>query len=190
MKWTDELIESELRKSIEVLNLNRMPTSSELKSIGRNDLHCKVGRTKKYSGWAEHLGLELKRSDTVVGNGKELQVARLLELKGYEVERMSTKHPYDLLVDGVVKVDVKFANSYLLKGVHKTFTFSLAKKFPTCDIYILVAKDHETKEEKIYVIPSHFVKMPMINMGALTKYEFFRDSFDYIEKYSNFFKSI
>ena len=190
MKWTDELIESELRKVVDNLYLKRMPTANELKNIGRNDLHCKISRTKKYSGWAEVLGLPLKRSDTVVGHENEFKILKLLNKIGHTVERMTTKHPYDLLINGRVKVDVKFSKSYLLKGQYKTNTFNLSKRYPTCDIYILVSEDHETGEEKIYVIPSHLVQMTMINMGVNTKYKVYENKFDYIKKYSEFFASI
>jgi hypothetical protein len=79
MKWTDELIKEHLLDSIKALSLDRMPTANELKTLGRNDLHCKISRTKKYSGWADELGLSLSKCETRLGNLYEGLVAEDLE---------------------------------------------------------------------------------------------------------------
>lgn len=189
-KWTNELIKSELIKSMEILNLERMPTGGELKSIGRNDLHCKVSRTKKYSGWADELGVKLKSSTTTEGNKKEKSMKNTLIKMGYEVEIMGSRHPYDLLVNKSVKIDVKLANPYLLKGKSRVHTFSLNKVKPTCDIYILVAADENKLIERTLVIPSHHIQMKMVNIGKDSKYNKYNNRFDYIRYYSDFFGSI
>lgn len=191
MKWNDKLIESELIASMKILNVDRMPTANELKSIGRNDLHCILSRTKKYSGWAAHMGIALKRSETVVGQEAESKMADFLMRSNNfsEIERMSTRHPYDLLIDRVVKVEVKYARSYYSNG-YKTITFNLSKDKPTCDIYILIAHDSDSGKEKVYVIPSHYVQMKMLNMGVKTKYEKYLNRFDYIVIYSEFLQSV
>jgi len=189
MKWTNELIRQELKKSITVLGLNRMPTGGELKSIGRNDLHCKISRTKKYSGWAEDLGLCLKSSTTVVGRRYEDKVKTLLESKGFIVERMTTKHPYDLLVNGTVKIDVKVANPYINKK-SRVHTFNLSKKYASCDIYIVVALDEYSKIERLLIIPSHLLRMSILNIGRSSKYNKYNEKFEYIKNYSEFLNSV
>lgn len=189
MKWTEELIESELLKSIRILGVERMPTAEELKSIGRNDLHCKVSRTKKYRGWAEHLGLELKRSETVFGQEFERRVAEQLRSHDYDVELMSTKHPYDLLVDGCVKVDVKVAKPYPIRG-SRVHSINLAKENPTCDIYICILLDDRGEVERELFIPSHHVQKKMLNIGADSKYNKYADMLSYLHNYSVFFHSV
>jgi hypothetical protein len=189
MKWTDELIKSELLKSIDVLGLQRMPTGEELKSIGQNGLHCKISRSKKYSGWANELGLSLKSSTTETGKEYEAIIEQKIKDMGFEVERMTTKHPYDLLVFGGVKVDVKVANPYLLRG-SRVHTFALNKENPTCDIYILAALDDAGALERLFVIPAHLVQMKMINMGLKSKYNRFIDAWDYLDEFSIFYKQI
>lgn len=188
--WTDELVRSELLKSIKVLDLKRMPSAEELKSIGRNDLHCKISRTKKYSGWADELGLKLKGSETNLGQEFEKEVSELVDGMGHEVIRMSTKHPYDLLIEDSVKVDVKVANPYLLRGESRVHTIRLAKVNPTCDIYICVLLDEERKAERVLVIPSHHVRKTMLNIGRKSKYNVYDGRFDYINEYAKFFKKI
>ncbi|MEK5038806.1 hypothetical protein [Sporosarcina sp. FSL K6-3457] len=188
--WTEELIKSELMKSIGILGVDRMPSAEELKSIGRNDLHCKISKTKKYSGWANELGLGLKNSETTLGHLFEGHIERVMKGLGFKAERMSTKHPYDLLVEGTVKVDVKVANPYLLKGKHRTHTFRLGKVDPTCDIYICVLLDEKGRHERRLVIPSHHVRLPMLNMGTTSKYHVYDEKFEYIRQYVDFFKKI
>lgn len=188
MKWTDELIKSELLKSIEILGLKRMPTGEELKGIGRNDLHCKLSRTKKYSGWANELGLELKSSCTILGRTHEKEIAELLKIKGFEVEEMTTKHPYDLLVDKVVKIDVKVANPYLMRGT-RVHTFNLSKEKPTCDIYILIVLNEQGHKERILTIPSHHIQQKSISIGLNSQYNKY-DDFYLIDRYSDFLNSI
>src|SRR5699024_3514995 len=68
VKWTDELIKKEIKKSMDVLCINRMPSASELTSIGRNDLHCAISKGLTYYGWAKEMGLNLKSSETLKGN--------------------------------------------------------------------------------------------------------------------------
>lgn len=188
--WTNELVKSELLKSIEILDLKRMPTASELKSIGRNDLHCKISRTKKYSGWAKELGLKLKASETSLGQEFEKEISELVQGLGYKATRMSTKYPYDLLVEGTVKVDVKVANPHMLRGESRIHAIRLGKVNPTCDIYICVLLNEEREAERVLVIPSHFVRKTMLNIGKRSKYNVYDGRFDYIEEYVDFFKEI
>jgi hypothetical protein len=169
-----------------------MPTGEELKRIGRNVLHCKISRTKKYSGWANELGLNLKRSETNTGQYWENKIAdKLSELPFVrKIEVTSTKHPYDLLINNTVKIDVKVANPYLLRGISRVHTFALNKVKPTCDIYVCVALNESGEYEKILVIPSHHVQMKMINIGRDSKYDKYNLKWEYINLYSEFFNSI
>jgi hypothetical protein len=189
MKWNDELIKEHLLESIKILGIDRMPTANELKGISRNDLHCKISRTKKYSGWADDLGLALKRSDTVVGQEWEKDIANFIRVPGVSVELMTTKHPYDILFDGSVKIDVKAANPYLLRG-SRVHTFNLSKENPTCDIYVCLALDEEGNKERTFVIPSHHVSMKMLNVGKESKYNKYIGRWDYLKKYVDFYRSI
>jgi hypothetical protein len=181
-KWTDELIEIELKKCISVLKINRMPTADELKQIGRNDLHCKISRTKKYSGWASELGLELKHCETRMGNKYEDLVKTKIEQHGFRVLSMTTKHPYDLLVSDVLKIDVKVgkAHNHFEARAH---TFALNKKYPTCDLYICVALNENEEIERYFIIPSKHVQMVTLNIGKESKYNKYVDRWGYINKF-------
>ena len=189
--WGEKRIKFEILKCVNVLGINRMPTASEITSIGRNDLHCAISKSEsKYSGWADKLNLELKDSETNLGQKFEKEVMELVGGLGHAVIRMSTKHPYDLLVENSVKVDVKVANPYLLRGESRVHTIRLAEVNPTCDIYICVLLDEERIAERVLVIPSHHVRKTMLNIGRKSKYNVYDGRFDYIEEYAEFFKKI
>lgn len=189
MIWNDELIKQELLKSIDILMLDRMPTRAELVSISRNDLHCKISRTKKYSGWAKELGLPLKSCDTRMGHKYEAGITDILNTKGFNVERMTNKHPYDLMVNGCVKIDVKSANPYYFQG-SRVHTFNLHNPNPSCDIYICVLLNESHEIERTFVIPSHLVKIKTLCVGKESKYNSFIDRWDIVGQYSNFLKSV
>lgn len=187
--WTEERVKNEIIKCMSALNINRMPTANELRTLGRNDLHIKISRTRKYSGWAKYLELERKTSETTTGQLYEEFVEEKLKKLGHSVVRMTTKYPYDLLVDGAVKVDVKFARPYNMKGsiVH---AFGISKKNPTCDIYIVLAANDNGEIEREFVIPSHYLKVVTLCIGKDSKYNKFLDRWGFIKLYSNFYSKV
>lgn len=188
-KWTDELVADELKKSMKILGITRMPTRSELVSIGRNDLHCKISKTKKYSGWAKELDLSMKKSETTLGKEYEEVAEKLLKDKGYTVDRMTTKHPYDLLIDERVKIDVKVSNPYLMRGENRVHTIRLAKENQTCDIYMCFLLNEDKNIERVLIVPSHHVRKSCLNIGKNSKYNKYNERYSYIENYATFFKS-
>jgi hypothetical protein len=187
--WPKGRIEKEIFKCMKILGIERMPTGPELMSLQRTDLHCKISKTKKYGGWAKKLNLQRKSSHTLTGQDNENLVENMLIEKGYEVENMSTKHPYDLLVDGAVKIDVKVANPFLLRG-SRVHTFGIVKNNPTCDIYICLAFDEQKKIERVLVIPSHLCRVKTLCIGKESKYNKFHEQWNYIKEYSEFLKGV
>lgn len=190
-KWFDDVIEREILKCIDALKLDRMPTANELRGIGRNDLHTAIQKSKqKYSGWAEHLKLNRKLSETVRGQNREEEIASKIKSLGHEVERMTTKHPYDLLVNGAVKIDVKTGCAYEMRG-SRVHSFGISKKDPTCDIYIVLALDESGEQiERTFIIPSHHLKVISLCIGKKSIYNRFIDQWHYIEEYSKFYQGI
>jgi hypothetical protein len=188
-KWTDELVEKEIKGVMKALNLNRMPSNSEVKSVVGNGLACKISKSGGYRYWANKLNLKTKNSETKLGQDYEDKVFKLLQSKGYEVEQMTTRHPYDLLVNLNIKIDVKVSNLY--RGEKGEFhTFNLEKHNHNCDLFICVCV---TDDEivKILVIPSKFLmKVSQLSVGAISVYDVFKDRFDYVEKYDVFYNKL
>lgn len=188
-KWTDELITKEILNVKNVLNLDRMPSRSEIVLAVGNGLSIIIGRRGGYKYWAEKLNLDIKDSETKLGKEYETKIAELLKNKGYEVERMSMKHPYDLLVNQNIKVDVKISNLY--RGPKGNFhTFNLEKYNHNCDLFICVCV---TDEEivKTLVIPSKFLmKVSQLSVGGTSIYDKYIDRFDFIKEYDAFYKNL
>lgn len=190
MKWNDETIKDELLKSINILCIDRMPTASELLSIGRNDLHCKISRTKKYGGWAKELGLSLKSCETREGQKYEGLVSDILSDRGYDCELTSTRHPYDILVNHTLKIDVKASKQNTYWGPI-AYSFGNIKEHQTCDILILLGLNDDGSVEKIFIIPSHLMKLKSnLNICGDSKYNEFIGRWDIIQRYVDFYKGI
>ncbi len=121
----------------------------------RNELNRYFGNTgitnalRRFPGGyyeiAKILDVQMKESETQFGRSGEELAIELLESHGFEVQRMSTRYAYDLYVNGSVKVDVKTARLSKTSGTAFYYSFNLEKRFPTCDIYFLIAKSEAGK---------------------------------------------
>lgn len=189
IKWTDELIKSEILKVKEELSLDRMPSRKEIVNhTGNNALTCKIAKTLGYYGWAEKLGLSIKNSETTLGKAYEYYVTEWLEDDGFKVERMSQNYPFDLLINDNVKIDVKVSNLYEgTKGSY--YTFNIEKRYATCDIYICVCVENN-EVKKTLIIPSKELKLTQLSIGKNSIYDKYVDRYDYIQKYDYLYKII
>lgn len=186
-KWTDELIESELRKCIKTLQIDRMPTSIEIRALKREDLHNAISRSPlKYSGWSKKMNLGLKESETTKALRYELIAKREIESisNHLSVKKMTTKHPYDLLINDCVKVDVKVSAPHHHFG-SRAHTFALNKKYATCDIYICIALDEEENIEKIFILPAAHVQIVTLNIGNESKYNKYINQWGFVDRFVN-----
>lgn len=192
-KWTDDLVEEYLLNIIKALDINRMPSRTEIKLVmGDDSLSNKIARAGGFRMWAEKLGLKLKESETSLGNEYEFIVKEILEELGYQVEKMTTKHSYDLLVNDNIKIDVKVSRYYKSKeSTFKYHTYNLEKKYHNCDIFICVGLSEDEDIEKILVIPSKYLmNRKQLSTGVTSSYDRFNKRFDYIEKYVQFYNEI
>lgn len=191
-KWSHDDIKSEVCKVMKTLDINRMPSNLECKmATGRWALGNAIARSGGFKLLAKNMGLEQKKSETTTGRNAEDDIKTILESKGYIAEQMSIKHPYDLLVNGNVKVDVKASHKYQSKDGWSSYSFNLEKANPTCDIYIFVCIDDKNKFERILVIPSKFLHQTQLCItSGKSKYDIYKDRWDYIEQYDKFYKSV
>ena len=187
--WTKEKIKEETLKSIDILCIDRMPTREEFVSINRNDLHCAISKIFKYSVIAKDMGLELKRCETRKGQKYEKIAEDLISKKGYDVQRMSTKHPYDLLVNECIKIDIKVSKPHFFNS-SRTHSFRTAKKFATCDIYIMFAMDENENLEKLLIIPGYKLKITTLCIGKNSSYDKYIERWDYLNSFDLFYKKI
>lgn len=186
--WTEELLINRIFDVIKILKLKRMPTKSEIFSLRHNDpLHNKIVRTGGYRFWAGKLNLEIKESESKLGWNFEEIASDILKNKGFIVKGMPIKHPFDLLVNNRIKVDVKCATPYKLNGsiVH---TFGINKKYQTCDLYILFALNYNREVERIFVIPSTELQLVSMCIGKESKYNKFIDRWDFLHKFDELYR--
>lgn len=189
-RYTDEEAKISILGAMEKLNIRHMPTRSELISVNLQSLHNHISRGKGYRKIAEELELEIKDSETKLGQDYELVAASILKDKGFKVEEMTTKHPFDLLVNDTVKIDVKVARTQRSRNESSLHTFGINKRHGTCDIYMVIALDSKDNIEKCLIIPSHHLKVVTLCIGKNSRYDIYNNQFKYIKKYSEFYKSI
>lgn len=158
-----------------------MPSASELRAIGRNDLACAISKRGGFRLWAETLDLALKGTETHRGLEAEDVEIEFLKSKGFQVKRQTTRAPFDLLVNGW-RIDVKSGKPSVYGNsktkVYVGWIFRLAKVPATCDFYLLVCQDKSGSIERRYLIPAGAARITMLTITPCGKYEGFRDAFD------------
>lgn len=192
-KWTEQDIINGIKEVMEKLELDTCPTHEQIEKYYNNSaLSNRITRTGGIVYWANKLGLKQRESESKSGRTWELECLLYLQELGYNVDRMATRHPYDLLVNKSIKVDVKMSYLYDNNGNSPFYTFNLEKSCPTCDIYVCYCLNKEKKVEKTYVIPSIFLTdKTQLSLGVKTSvYDRFIDKWSYFNAYDNFYKSI
>ena len=107
--WTYDKLKDALEPICEAMG--RFPSHSELRSVGRSDIACQVSRRGGSIAIAKDMGYPRRLSDSDFGWLGESQCRMMLESEGFSVTKPEgVKSPYDLLVGGLVRVDVKAAN--------------------------------------------------------------------------------
>ena len=187
-KWTENTIAREILNIANQFDPPKMPTLKETREMYENSgLACAISKTGGFEYWANKLGLPQGYSETKVGAQAEKEIAAELKDRGYSVELTSTKHPYDVLVDGCVKIDVKAANTTMIRGcpVH---AYRLAKRQHTCDFYIF----REIDGGATYIVPAHLCNgQVQVEMGiGSKKYEPYKEAWDLIGKASRFYRGM
>lgn len=184
--WTEERIAENVLRIANMFNPMRMPSNREVIEIEKN---CKLSNAIQKNGgyeyWAKKLNLEQKYSDTSLGISGERHIAEVLRKQGYEVKPTSIKHPYDILVNKCIKIDVKTANTSYVGG-YEQHAYRLAKRQQTCDFYIF----YEADTGKIYIVPAHKCHgQVQVEMGNDSKvYKPYLNAFDLIKQASEMYQ--
>lgn len=190
-KWNDEIAIETILSVKDTLGVNYMPTNSEFKLIlGNSKLVSWLNKNGRRARLKSELCLPDKPSCSLTGDVNEWYIINVLKDMGYTAEKTQPRHPYDILVNGVVKIDVKSANPIPSKVKKMNeFVFAINNREPKCDLMVFVTVFSETNKE-IYVIPSHLIKQSQLGIGESSKYDIYKNRFDYIPKYINFYETI
>jgi len=190
IRWDDDLIKSEIMRIVTTLGINYMPSRIDIVSVTNNDaLTNKIAKSGGFNHWAEKLKLDLKISDTSLGQNYELKAIELIESKGFKVKRMTTKYPFDLLVNDNISIDVKVARPTYTCG-NRSHICATAKKYATCDLYMIFTLTEDGEIERMFLIPGNDLKVVTIGIGHKSKYDQYINRWDLIEKYDAFYKQL
>lgn len=178
VEWTNEMIEDEIKKSMIILGIERMPSNKEvILSLGNHGLSNKISKTGGFYHWARKLNLEIKGSETKLGVQKEKEISEFInnELK-WSSELTPVKFPYDILIERCIKVDVKYSGGYNYEhGFY--YSFNLEYEIPKCDLLVLVCGC-----EKTIIMPSHIMYgKKQVSIGSESKYDKYKDRWDLIK---------
>lgn len=178
--WTTSLIESELRAIC--ISFGYMPSCQQMRDLGRNDLMCAITKNGGLFAWSDRVGFKRRASDSDFGWYGEEIVASILRERGHRVERsVAVKAPFDLLVDGVLRIDVKTANlaTYKNRGIPCSGWYYRIGKIPGSDLVALLKAD--TKD--IYFIPWDACPRGNITITSGGKYTQYANRFDIVQRH-------
>lgn len=155
-----------------------MPSSNELRALGRNDLAGQISKKGGFPTWAARLGISRKHSDSDTGWDGEIALAESAAKNGFTVERMTgVKAPYDLVLDGVVRVDVKTAR-FAEYGPCRGWFYRVGKAIQA-DVLALYQLDTGA----CYFLPWSIGPTTNITISRSGgKYAAFKDRYDIIKK--------
>lgn len=190
IKWNEKLIEDEIIKVANTLGIDYMPSKTEIVSVWGNDaLTNKIAKTGGFNYWAEKLELNIKNSDTKLGQQYEEKAIKIIKSKGFQVKRMTTKYPFDLLVNDKISIDVKVARPSDTCGA-RSHIFTTAKKYATCDLYMIFALDEVGEVERMFIIPGNDLKVVTMSIGSKSKYDKYINRWDYLDKFNRFYEHL
>jgi hypothetical protein len=129
--WDDARVEQELRAFTAAVG--HFPTSGDLRAAGRNDLMCATTKRGGLLAWSKRLGLDRRRSTCDFAWEGEEAFAAACIARGIEAVRLTAenvKAPYDLLLDGVLRADVKSARLARHDGERTAWHYRVAKHVP------------------------------------------------------------
>lgn len=191
-EWSDELITKSIYEVMEYYEIQRMPSKSECEAYyGNYALTNKIFKTGGFYAWAEKLNLEIKHSETAFGVRCEGMAKAMIEKRGHNCETTTTRFPYDLLVDGCVKIDVKAANISKVKG-SDAYSCNLESNKPKSDILLVMCFDKNKELSKVYLIPSHVMNgKKQLAFGMTSKkYDKYLDNWQSIDILIDAFKKV
>lgn len=184
--WPPAATEANLVPHVE--RLGRMPTASELHEAEGNDrLANAVAKCGGYRHWAKVFGVSLKDSTTSRGQDWEDHEEEFFREMGFDVQRQTTKAPFDLLINEH-RIDVKSAKwsdyereSGALKGQHvRGFVFANLRRGVDCDFFdLLCLKAGEFAHR--FLIPADVASVTTLTiterqLGGYGKYSQFEDA--------------
>lgn len=194
--WNKDNIEKALRYMVEQTGQKTLPTHAETKKFyGNYKLSNAMRRNGGPRYWGERMNLEFKDCESRKGEQfEDYFVAEMLE-KGFDAERVNydePRFPFDVLINGCVKVDVKVARVF---GSDKQgyYSFNLEHKKHSCDFFVCYCLDSSGENiVKTYIIPSSVMDgKSQLGVGlSQSKYDAYIGRYDLIGQTCEFYDSL
>ena len=194
--WNKDNIEKALRYMVEQTGQKTLPTHAETKKFyGNYKLSNAMRRNGGTRYWGERMNLEFKDCDSRKGEQfEDYFVAEMLE-KGFDAERVNydePRFPFDVLINGCVKVDVKVARVF---GSDKQgyYSFNLEHKKHSCDFFVCYCLDSSGENiVKTYIIPASIMDgKSQLGVGlSQSKYDAYIGRYDLIGQTCEFYDSL
>lgn len=193
-KWQDGDVEKEIMMVVNHLGIDRFPTKKEIEDFfGNKSLSNKISKSGGSRHYASLLGLELSNSESEFGNFyEEYAIDDIYNNTGLPGIHMEARYPYDILVNGNIKVDIKASRKlYNKNSAFPYYSFNLEKRDPTCDLYIFYCLNNKCDIDRTVIIPSCIISgKTQIGMGGLSKWEAYENKWNYFEQYNKFYSDI
>lgn len=177
--WTEENLHAALLPICAGSGI--FPSNSDLVKLGRGDIANQITRKGGFVAWAERMGFRRKDSESDKGWGGEKECLEILTKLGFSVSKSErVRSPYDILVGGCVRVDVKTAR-YAEYGPCRGWFYRVGK-IQTSDLLMLFQED--TKEA--YYLP--WTVCPETNITIARnggKYRMFRNNHGILKEMSD-----
>ena len=187
-EWNEKKILDSIKEMVAETGQKTMPTHKEIFDFfGNYKLTNAMAKRKGTKYYADVLGLQIKDCESKMGEETEFYCAmQIREFLGLESESTHRRHPYDLLVENAVKIDVKSARIFISKNETKYFTFNLEKPQQTCDIFVFYCMENGVPIRTL-VIPSYVLSgKTQLAIGSKSKYDKYENRWDLIQKYYDF----
>lgn len=179
-QWTEERIERELK--VLISQFGRMPSVSEMNAQSQMSLSNAINRSSlSFREWAKRMGAEVKVSETQRSYEIECWVRDELDRRGHTAEMTETRCPYDILLDGRKRVEVKMASKYISSRYpNGVFIFSFGKDVThrKIDVSVLVCVDEHDTPIKVYILPKRFCNQQTITITGSHRWTPFLNAWD------------
>jgi hypothetical protein len=180
IQWNEALIASELMEVIK--SIGKFPSNSILIGLGRCDLANQISKKGGFVSWAKRLGMDREESDSDFGwNGEEI-FKKMCDSRGIEclLTRSTVKSPYDAILMGTLRVDVKSAN-FTQYGASMGWFYRIGKHLQS-DVVALLQVDFQ----KVVFLPWWICPNSNVTISRDSgKYKNFYENWDLIIKMIN-----
>lgn len=192
-KWSEEDIAEAILKIVQTYSMNTFPTHSEMELFyGNKALSNRVSKTGGTRYWAKKLNLPIKKCESEFGNDFELKAINdIYEETALTAVQTKPRYPYDLLVNGCIKVDVKVSKQIFTNCHTWQNMFNLEKKEPTCDIFMLYCLDGNGGFIKKLIVPSCVLAgQTQVGVGANSKWDKYEENWNLFWDYYEFYRKL